>query len=103
MLQVTVIDRASGASAQFDACSDEPLLDQLERECPFEIPNLCWMGACGTCALRVSKGIEHLDTDAFGVGATVEVEPGYVLPCAASACESATRVADQFHLMVEVA
>jgi ferredoxin len=103
MLTVTVIDQASGQSAEFEACSDEPLLDQLERACPFEIPNLCWMGACGTCALRVSKGMEHLDADAFGVGATVAVAPGFILPCAASACESVTRVADQYQLMVEVA
>lgn len=102
MLKVTVVDQASGTRAHFEACSDEPLLDQLERACPFEIPNLCWMGACGTCALKVSKGIEHLDTDAFGVGATVQVEPGYVLPCAASACESVTQVADHYHLLVEV-
>jgi hypothetical protein len=47
-------------------------------------------------------GIEHLDRDAFGIGATVETEPGYVLPCAAAASEWVTKVADPYHVMVEV-
>lgn len=102
MLKVTVVNQGSGDRAEFQACADEPLLDQLERECPFEVPNLCWMGACGTCALRVPEGMEHLDQDAFGIGATVAVDPGWVLPCAAGACEKA--IADNLahHVMVEV-
>lgn len=103
MLTVTVISQTTGQSAHFNACDDEPLLDQLKRECPFEIPNLCWMGACGTCALKVTHGMEHLDADAFGIGATIQVEPGYILPCAAGACESATLAPDPFHVLVEVA
>ncbi len=102
MLKVTVVDAASGQIEQFEACSDEPLLDQLERSCSFQFPNLCWMGACGTCALKVSCGIEHLDRDAFGIGATVETEAGYVLPCAAGASEWITKVPDHYHVMVEV-
>ncbi|MGQ0678904.1 MAG: 2Fe-2S iron-sulfur cluster-binding protein [Actinomycetota bacterium] len=102
MLKVTVVDQASGARAQFEACADEPLLDQLQRECTFKIPNLCWMGACGTCALKVACGIEHLEKDAFGVGATVEVENGYVLPCAAGPCEQSTQAQDSYHVLVEV-
>jgi ferredoxin len=102
MLKVTVVKQATGAEAHFEACSDEPLLDQMERECPFEIPNLCWMGACGTCALKVTKGIEHLETDAFGIGATIEVDPGWVLPCAASACQRAIEADQPYHVLVEV-
>lgn len=103
MLKVTVIHQASGTEAQFEACADEPLLDQLERACPFQIPNLCWMGACGTCALKVKHGMEHLDADAFGVGATIEVDPGYVLPCAVGPCSSAIACADSYDVLVEVA
>lgn len=103
MLKVTVIHRSSGQSAQFQACADEPLLDQLERECPFAIPNLCWMGACGTCALKVTEGIEHLESDAFGVGATIPVDPGYILPCAAGAREGSIRGSHPCHVLVEVA
>jgi len=102
MLRVTVVDQDSGARAQFDACGDEPLLDQLERECPFEVPNLCWMGACGTCALKVTRGMEHLEKDAFGVGATVAVDPGWVLPCAAGACQKAIDDPNAHHVLVEV-
>ncbi len=102
MLRVTVVEQQTGAKAQFEACSDEPLLDQMERECPFEIPNLCWMGACGTCALKVTKGIEHLDSDAFGIGATIQVDPGWVLPCAASACQKAIDDDQPYHVLVEV-
>lgn len=102
MLRVTVVEHQTGAKAQFQARSDEPLLDQMERECPFEIPNLCWMGACGTCALKVTKGIEHLDSDAFGIGATIQVDPGWVLPCAASACQRAVDDEEPYHVLVEV-
>lgn len=103
MLKVTVIDCTSGDSVEFAASADEPLLDQMERACPFAIPNLCWMGACGTCALRVADGMEHLDTDAFGIGATIDVAPGYVLPCAASPATSAIACPDNHRLRVEVA
>lgn len=102
MLKVTVVKQGTGATAHFEACGDEPLLDQLERECPFEVPNLCWMGACGTCALRVPEGIEHLETDAFGIGATVSVDPGWVLPCAAGACQKAIDDEAAHHVFVEV-
>ncbi len=102
MLKVTVVKNQTGAEVQFEACGDEPLLDQLERECPFEIPNLCWMGACGTCALRVTKGIEHLETDAFGIGATVQVDPGWVLPCAVGACQKAIDDDSSHQVLVEV-
>ena len=102
MLKVTVVKQETGAKAQFVACSDEPLLDQMERACPFEIPNLCWLGACGTCALKVTKGIEHLDSDAFGIGATIQVDPGWVLPCAASACQRAIDDTEPYHVLVEV-
>jgi ferredoxin len=102
MLQITVVDNATGRSRRFDATADEPLLDQLQRECPFSIPNLCWMGACGTCALRVRHGIEHLDRDAFGIGATIETEPGFILPCSASASETAVELGDRFHVTLEV-
>lgn len=103
MLKVTVLDHTSGNKAEFAASADEPLLDQLERECPFAIPNLCWMGACGTCALRVAHGMEHLDTDAFGFGATMEVAAGYVLPCAAAPTTSAVAGPGNHRLRVEVA
>lgn len=103
MIRITVVSQASGESVHFDACADEPLLDQLERESPFKIPNLCWMGACGTCALKVSEGIEHLDLDAFGVGATTHAQPGFIQPCVAGACERATLADDPFHVLVEVA
>ena len=102
MLRVTVVKAQTGDTAQFEACGDEPLLDQLEQNCPFEIPNLCWMGACGTCALRVPQGIEHLETDAFGIGATVPVDPGWVLPCAAGACQEAIDDPAPHHVMVQV-
>ena len=102
MLKVTVVKQATGAEAHFEACSDEPLLDQMERECPFDIPNLCWMGACGTCALKVTKGIEHLEADAFGIGATIQVDPGWVLPCAASARQGAIEADQRYHVLVEV-
>ncbi len=88
MLTVKVVDQRSGQEAEFVATSDEPLLDQMEEACPFEIPSLCWNGACGTCALRVVEGLEHLDPDAFGIGCTIEVEPGWILPCAAGAFAS---------------
>jgi ferredoxin len=101
MLQVTVFDSASGRREHFEASADEPLLDQLERSCSFQFPNLCWMGACGTCALRVACGIEHLDRDAFGIGATVDTEPGYILPCAAAPAERVITVADHYHVTVE--
>lgn len=103
MLNVTVVDRATGSRAEFRAHADEPLLDQLEEACDFEIPNLCWMGACGTCALRVHCGYEHVEPDAFGVGASAEVKPGYILPCAAGACEQAIASRDTHHLLIEVA
>lgn len=103
MLNVTVVDRNTGATAEFQAHADEPLLDQLEEACDFEFPNLCWMGACGTCALRVRCGYEHVEPDAFGVGASCEVQPGYILPCAAGACEQAISSRDSHHLLVEVA
>lgn len=102
MLKVTVVEAGTGARAQFDASGDEPLLDQLEREVPFKFPNLCWMGACGTCALRVTAGIEHLETDAFGVGATVQMDPGWVLPCSAGACQKAVDDEERYHVLVEV-
>lgn len=102
MLKVTVVDQGTGAKAHFEACADEPLLDQLEREAPFTFPNLCWMGACGTCALRVTSGIEHLETDGFGVGATVQVDPGWVLPCATGACQKAIDDDKAHHVLVEV-
>lgn len=103
MLNVTVVHRTTGNKAQFQAHADEPLLDQLEEACDFEVPNLCWMGACGTCALRVECGYEYLEPDAFGVGASVEVKPGYVLPCSAGACEKAIDSSDSHDLLVEVA
>ena len=102
MLEITVFDRASGRREQFEASADEPLLDQLARSCSFEFPNLCWMGACGTCALKVSRGIEHLDPDAFGIGATVDTEPGSILPCAAAAADWVTRVADSHYAVIEI-
>lgn len=102
MLKVTVVEQGTGAQAQFDACADEPLLDQLEDQCPFQIPNLCWMGACGTCALKVVAGMEHLEADGFGVGATVAVDPGWVLPCAAGACQKAIDDDNNHHIMIEV-
>ena len=102
VLKVTVVVQGTGRSAHFEACGDEPLLDQLERACPFEIPNLCWMGACGTCALRVRQGMEHLETDAFGVGATIEVDPGWVLPCAAGASQRSIEDGNPHHVLVEV-
>lgn len=103
MLNVTVVDRASGGRAEFQARPDEPLLDQLEEACDFEVPNLCWMGACGTCALRVQCGHEHVEPDAFGVGASIQVQPGYILPCAAGACEKAIADSRTHSLLVEVA
>ena len=102
MLRIRVIDHASGDRAEFEAGSDEPLLDQLQGSCPFSIPNLCWMGACGTCALRVSEGLEHLEPDAFGVGATVEVDRGYVLPCAAGVSETAAGAEHAYRVTLEV-
>lgn len=102
MLKVTVVDQETGARAQFEACGDEPLLDQLEREAPFKFPNLCWMGACGTCALRVATGIEHLEVDGFGVGASVQLDPGWVLPCSAGACQKAIDDDDAHDVLVEV-
>ena len=102
MLEITVVQQGTGRSARFEACGDEPLLDQLERACPFEVPNLCWMGACGTCALRVHHGIEHIESDAFGVGATVPVDPGWVLPCAAGASQCSIDDGAAHQVLVEV-
>jgi ferredoxin len=103
MLQVTVVDQSSGLQARFIACDDEPLLDQMEQACPFAIPSLCWNGACGTCALRVVDGLEHLDADAFGIGCSTEVEPGWILPCAAAPASRATACGEAHRLRLEVA
>jgi ferredoxin len=102
MLTVTVVHHSSGKAADFLASPDEPLLDQMDEVCPFEIPSLCWNGACGTCALRVTDGLEHLETDAFGIGCSTEVEPGWILPCAAAPSPTAAACNEVHRVTVEV-
>ena len=102
MLTVSVLDRSSGLRSEFVASADEPLLDQMDEVCPFEIPSLCWNGACGTCALRVREGLEHLEADAFGIGCSMEVEPGWVLPCAAAPSPEATQSNQVHRVTVEI-
>lgn len=84
MVTICVVDGAGLARASFLATPDEPLLDQIEARCPWAVPSVCAVGVCGTCALEVLEGGEHLEADAFGIGATDPPGKGLVLPCVAA-------------------
>lgn len=84
MVTIRVVDHTGLVHVSFPASPDEPLLDQIEARCAWAVPSVCAVGVCGTCALEVLQGSEHLERDAFGIGATDLPPEGLVLPCVAA-------------------
>ncbi|MGH2810930.1 MAG: 2Fe-2S iron-sulfur cluster-binding protein [Actinomycetota bacterium] len=83
MVTIRSVHGATGEWAEFVGCPDSPLLDQMEQHCPFEVPFMCSMGACGSCAVSVLEGEQWLDAGAFSVGCSAEAPEKCILPCVA--------------------
>lgn len=103
MVTVRVVDRLGEGFAEFPGGDGAPLLDQMEQHCPFEVPSLCSVGACGRCAAGVVSGGELVDPDAFGIGASEQAGEGRFLVCVAGLRPDAVRSSATRVLVLEIA
>lgn len=103
MIVVKAVHAPTGEWTEFAAELAEPLLDQLERHCPFPIPYMCSMGACEGCAATVTQGERWIDARAFDVGCSAEPGEGRVLLCVAGPSAPAALNGEVHQVVLQIA
>lgn len=78
------IARIEPGGQQFDAWSNQPLLDSMEQG-GIDWPSSCRNGTCRTCVGHLLRGQVRYDIEWPGLSAEEKAE-GCVLPCVAFPC-----------------
>ena len=97
-----IVREPGGQCAALEARGDTDLLDQLEEACPFEVPYLCCVGACGACAAKVVSGADCLDPEGFGIGCSEAAGDQRTLLCVTGARRWAIVDSSQHEVVLEL-